>query len=159
MKKILTILFIFACTLNLYGGTGDKRVKISGKINATAPKYITPKSIEKDFETQNFELYNPWEKKRESYHGVLLDQLAKKYGTEDVKELKFVAIDDYNVDFKKELYEKERILLVYKVNGEYLSIRKKGPMKIVFVDYDASKKRYELNLPKWLWMIKYIEFK
>ena len=68
------------------------------------------------------------------------------------------ALDDYEITFTKKLVGDERILLVYKVNGEYISIRDKGPLRVVFVDYDASKKEYQQNLQMWLWMIKEVEF-
>lgn len=155
----ITALFIFAFFGLLYGESGNKKVYLTGKINNTTPKYITPKQLDKLFSSLKFNTFNPWEKQKDYYEGIFLNEFIKKYGKKDVKEVKIKALDDYEITFSKELYENERILLSYKVNGKYISIREKGPMRIVFVDYDASKKKYELNLPKWLWMIRSIEFK
>lgn len=158
MKLIKVFMVILLLNTYLFGEDGDKKVKLLGKLNPNAPEYITPLSVEKTFKLQKFHLYNPWEKQENTYEGILLNQLIEKYGSKDTKILKLIALDDYTIDFPKSLYENERILLAAKVDGEFISIREKGPMRIVFVDYNTEEKKYELNLEKWLWMIKKIEF-
>lgn len=135
-----------------------KKVELCGALDEKSPKYITPCFMDKNIKSSKFMVYNPWEKREDLYEGILLDDFVKMFGSSDVSKLKLIALDFYEIIFDKELYQNERILLAYKVNGKYISIRERGPMRIVFVDYDASKKKYELNLVKWLWMIKKVEF-
>lgn len=158
MKTIFTLIIILFFNFNLYANNGTTKVKLLGNTNTNTPKYVTAEQLSKEFSIQKFHLYNPWEKQTDTYEGILFTELVKKYGNK-TKELKFIALDDYTITFAKELYENERILLAFKVNGKYLSIKEKGPMRVVFVDYDPNQKKYELNLEKWLWMIKKIEFK
>lgn len=158
--KIIKIIFIILCfSHSLYADIGNKKVKLVGEINSNAPQYITAQQLDEQFKTLKFTVYNPWEKQEDSYEGIFLDQLAKHYAKDSIEKIVIKAIDDYTITFEKELYMNERILLAYKVNGEFISVRDKGPMRIIFVDYDSSKKKYELNLAKWLWMIKTIDFK
>lgn len=156
MKKLFTIIFL---TTILFAGSGDKKIKIIGSVNDSAPKYTTAKLLEQNFKIFKKEVYNSWEKRSDLYEGVFLNDLAKKYGTKDTKQIKLIALDGYNIDYSKELYESQRILLSFKVNGKYISIKDKGPMRVVFVDFDSSKKSDNDNLHKWMWMIKKIEFK
>jgi hypothetical protein len=151
--------FVFLFNFALFADDGDKRVKMSGKMKESTPKFITPRELEKSMKTSSFKIYNPWEKQEDSYEGVFISDFVAFFGDAHVEKLKLIAIDDYEVTFEKKMWDKERILLVTKMNGKYLPIKEKGPMRIVFVDYDKSKKEYELNLPLWMWMINRVEFK
>lgn len=156
--KIITLLFLLFCS-TLYANSGDKKIKLIGDIKDSAPKTITPKELEEQFKPFSAKVYNPWEKKEDKYTGVLLSEIVNKFANSSVTSITTKAIDDYSVTFDKKLIDKERILLAYKVNDKFIPIRKKGPLRIVFVDYDKTKKEYELNLSKWMWMINKIEFK
>lgn len=159
LQKYFTVLFLslVVFTSTVFADAGDKKIKLLGNTNDAAPQYITPKVLAKTFKSIKVDLYNPWEKREDKYEGVLLSELAKKYG-KNTNSLKLIALDDYTIEFLKDEYENERIMIAFKVNDEYISVRKKGPMRIVYLDYDPSKKRYENNLYKWMWMIKKIEF-
>jgi hypothetical protein len=118
---------------------------------------ISMKGLEADFKLQTFDVYNPWEKRKDSYSGVLLNELVSKYAPNS-QSLVVTAIDDYQVTITVEDGQNMRILLATKVNDRYIDVKNKGPMRIVFPDYDVADKRYELSLPKWMWMIKRLEF-
>lgn len=156
MKRAFLVLLSFVLIgASLYADAGNKRVQIDGKILASTPKMITPRQLEKDVGIFKVHLYNPWDKKAADYEGVLIDQLVKRYGQKDISRLKLKAIDNYEVDLSKDLWSKERILLVTKINGKYIPVSEKGPLRIVFVDYN-DKKAEHLDL--WMWMIKKITF-
>lgn len=156
MKKILLILMIFA--LALFGDAGDKKITLLGNIKDTVSKKLSPKQLEKDLTTSKHTLYNPWEKRTDEYEGVLLNDFVKFYGKDGLKALHLIALDDYKVTISKELMDSERILLVTKINNQYQPIKQKGPMRIVFLDFDKTDAKYEKSLPLWLWMISKIEF-
>lgn len=156
MKKIFLCMLIFSVAL--FADAGDKKVTLLGNIKPHINKKLSPKQLEKDITPTQYTLYNPWEKKTDTYEGILLNDFIKFYGNEGLKALHLIALDDYKVTISKELMNTERILLVTKINGEYQPIKQKGPMRIVFLDFDKTNPKYEESLPLWLWMISKIEF-
>lgn len=133
MKQLIKMVFIsILFSQFLYADNGDKKIKLIGDLKKDTPKYITPKYIDNNFETIGVVLYNPWEKRKDKYSGVLLNEFIKKLSNDDTKELVSKAIDDYKVVFTQELWNKKRILLVNKVNDKYISLREKGPLRVVF---------------------------
>lgn len=156
MRKILFVMMMLS--LALFGDAGDKKITLLGHIKDDINKKLSPKQLEKDLTTSKHTLYNPWEKRSDEYEGVLLNDFVKFYGKDGFKALHLIALDDYKVTISKELMESERILLVTKINGQYQPIKQKGPMRIVFLDFDKTDTKYEKSLPLWLWMINKIEF-
>lgn len=147
---IFSVLFVYT---SLFGSDGSKKVLLSGNLIDSAPKHISAKMLHDTFTTKKVHMYNPWEKSSADYEGVLLEDFISFYAQPSVKNLKLEAIDSYQTDISRELWTSERILLVTKVNGKYLSIRDKGPLRIVFIDYNESKIN---TLELWMWMINKI---
>lgn len=156
MKKIF--MFVLLLSVALFGDAGDRKITLLGNIKDDINKKLSPKQLEKDITPTKHTLYNPWEKKSDEYEGVMLNDFIKFYGKDGIKAIHLVALDDYKVTITKELMKSERILLVTKINGQYQSIKQKGPMRIVFLDFDKTNAKYEKSLPLWLWMINKIEF-
>ena len=152
---MLSLLFVSNMS---FADDGDRKIRFSGNLNDNSSQRLSVKELEKHFTLIEIKAYNPWEKHTAEYTGILLDELITKIAKPNVQSISLKAIDDYQVEIKKELWESNRILLVTKQDGEYLSVAKKGPMRVIFPDYDASKKEHEMNLPLWLWMITKIEF-
>ena len=160
MKYIeIKILLIFSLLFSslLYADGGDKKVKLLGNTKENAPKQITIKEIEKLGITTK-EIYNPYEKRSDLYGGVLFDKFVKKYAKKSVKSVTLIAIDDYQVVIPKSEWSTKKVMLSTRMNGKYMSTRSKGPLRIVYPDYDSQKKEYQTNLSNWIWMIKKIEF-
>ncbi|UUX50708.1 hypothetical protein NUH88_03190 [Nisaea acidiphila] len=104
-------------------------------------------------------VFNPYEKLRVRYAGVLLDRLVAKFGDPSVRSIKISAIDDYRIEFDKTEWEQYRILFVTRLRGERFGLEKKGPARIVYVDFDPEEEAFRLRLPNWLWMIQEVEFR
>lgn len=156
MRKFLKwfVFFIMSSVL-AYADAGDKTIVLAGHLTKSAPVKVTPRELEHSFQVFKGYLYNPWEKKSAHYEGILIDQLVKKYGDKGVQKLRLKAIDDYEIVLEKRMWQTERILLVTKIDGKYIPVKEKGPLRIVFVDYDDSKAK---DLHLWMWMIKKIAF-
>ncbi len=158
VRKLSILLMALVFSSIVMADAGDKTVLLMGKhLSETAPPKITIKALEANFTLHTVETYNPWEKRTEVYTGIWVSDLIKTYG-QGTTSLKLTAIDDYQVTLNNEEWQNLRILLATKVNGQYIDVKNKGPMRVVFPDYDAANKHYELSLPKWLWMIKRLEF-
>lgn len=154
----LTIFSLLVFSNLSLADAGDRKIRFSGELLEGTEKRQSVKQIENQFTLFTQNIYNPWEKESATYSGILVDQLLTKFAKEGVNKIVFKAIDDYQIEMDLNTLKDFQILLVTKQNGEYLEVKDKGPMRIVFPDYDASKKEYEDNLPMWMWMINRIEF-
>ena len=159
MKKIIKIFFLIGFYIGspLYAESGNQSIEIVGEIKKEIQSNITVKKLYKLVKTNEFEVYNPWEKKTDVYEGILIDDFIDLFAKKNSYGIRFLAIDGYEVEFKKSDWENERILLSLKVNGEFIAIRDRGPMRLVFVDYDKNKQKYKVTLKSWMWMITKIE--
>lgn len=151
---LLTAL-LFATTLNAV----PKKVTLSGTQEKNGVERLSAAKISEGLSFVEQEVYNPYEKRSELYGGVLLDAFVKKYAKEGVKELKLKALDGYTAVIPRTLWESERILLVTHLNGKPTTIKTKGPLQIVFLDFDPNTQKYQKTIPLWIWMVTKIEFK
>lgn len=157
MFKIL--LLSLALLTNSFSSSplGDKKVKIIGNKKDNVKKRISIKDIEK-VGYVDFIIQDPHVKKKVKYGGVLLKDFISFYAKEDVSSITFIAIDNYKVTITKEEWENEVILFTTKLNDEYASFAQRGPLRVIYPDYDPHLKKYSKNLINWIWMIKSIEF-
>lgn len=151
------ILFSLLFSSLLYADGGDKKVRLLNNVKEGAPKQITIKEIEK-LGIVSQKVYNPYEKREDLYGGVLFDEFVKKYAKKDVKSVTLIAIDDYEVTVPRSEWTTKRMILSTRMNGEYIPIRSKGPLRIVYPDFNPKKEEYQVNLAFWIWMIKKIKF-
>ena len=163
IKIILSALIIVLnVALNMpaiaQGTDGGARIKLLGKVASDVSARVTVKQIE-SIGTSDLDAYNPYEKRNDVYTGVWMNEFVARFGQPDVKSVTFKAIDDYEINFDPSEWKGLRILIATRVNGKYIGLEEKGPMRIVFPDYDPGKSVYQENLPKWMWMITKIEFK
>lgn len=157
--SILALLISILIMPLTYASDGDRKVRFIGGLTEDSFKRISVRDLESHFKLHTVEVYNPWDKKTATYTGILISDLITKVGLPDIQEITIKAIDDYQIQITKNTWQEYRILLVTQENGQYIPVKNKGPLRIVFPDYDASQKEYELNLPLWMWMINRIELK
>ena len=162
MKPLRIICLILASVtfgLPAFANPGDAKILLTGKaLNLEKPQRITVKDLESMFELVTVEAYNPWEKRSDQYTGIWMNQLIDKFAKPGLRSLDFKAIDNYQISFIEQDWTTFKILMATRVNNEYQSVRNKGPMRLIYADYDQSNIEHELNLTKWMWMIKRIEF-
>lgn len=136
---------------------GTAMIRLYGNLAADTPKRVSVKQIEA-IGVESVEAYNPYEKRSDNYTGVWFDRFAQHFGATNVSKVTLKAIDDYQIEFEPSEWQQMRILIATRVNGDYIGYDKKGPMRIIFPDFDAKQEIYQVNLPKWMWMINKIEF-
>lgn len=157
MKYILILLFCFT-TLFSSSNYSQKKIKFTGKVKEEIKKRVSIANIEK-LGLKEYKIIDPYTKKNTNYSGVDLKLFANFYGKEEVESIVFKAIDGYEVTITKNEWQKYNILLATKLNNEYVSYDKKGPLRIIFPNYKLASENFAKNLPKWIWMINSIEFK
>jgi hypothetical protein len=84
----------------------------------------------------SFETMTPWYKEPVKFEGVPLAKLMDAVGAKGEK-LVAVALNDYNTEIPLEDFTKYNVILAIKRNGEYMSVRDKGPLFIVY-DFDGN---------------------
>jgi hypothetical protein len=111
---------------------------ISGKITSTNPEgtvTFTREALEA-LGTVSFETQTPWYKQSTKFEGVPLDKLMKAVGANGER-LVAVALNDYASEIPIEDFAKYQVILALKRDGEYMPVRDKGPLFIVY-PYDSS---------------------
>lgn len=137
---------------------GSRIIRFSGALAEGQSSTVTVKQIEQAG-LQEFTVFNPYEEREEDYTGVFISDLVEMFGAEGVQSVRLTALDDYVIDINQEEWSNLRIVLATRVDGAYFGFETKGPMRIVFPDYDSDKLEHQELLPKWIWMITRIEFK
>ena len=99
-----------------------------------------------------------WTEGMQTFEGVLLSTLVKNHQIK-TNSLKAYALNNYSVDIPVSDLSKYPVLLAYKHNDNYIKIRNKGPLWVIYPLSDYP----ELNLPhinnRWIWQLKRIELK
>jgi len=157
LKLFLLMSLLFSWTLNAQ--QMERKIRLMGKVKADVPKRLSVKEINSGLKFIEENVFNPYEKHSDLYGGVLLSDFVTKYAQKDITEIRLIAVDDYSVVIPKVEWTSKRIILSSQTNHKTTSIKEKGPLRIIFPDYDSKLKTYQLNLPMWVWMITKIEFR
>ncbi len=147
MRYFLVILFLFS---TLYG----ERIRYVDVRDAASGEVIQKiQQADLDAGMEEFVLFDPYVKKDTRFSGIPLKDFAKKY-CPNAMGMTMTAVDYYKIDFEKSEWENESIYVVTKENGSYITPKNRGPMRIVYKDYDKDKLGDLGHFIKWIWMIK-----
>jgi len=111
---------------------------ISGKISVTN-KDNTAQFDRKMLESMGLvtvETTTPWHEGKMKFEGVSLDKLMKQVGASGQRVV-VVALNDYTTEIPIDDFGKFNVILAIKRNGEYMSVRDKGPLFVIY-PYDSS---------------------
>lgn len=97
-----------------------------------------------------------WPEDNGAYEGVLLQDLLHNVGTEKCTSLLISALDGYQVKIPCEDFEKWPVLLATRQNGKKMSIRQKGPIRIIYpLDIGGDIASSDMR-SRWIWAIQSI---
>jgi hypothetical protein len=77
------------------------------------------------------ETTTPWHEGKVKFEGVSLDKLMKQVGASGQRVV-VVALNDYSTEIPMEDFAKFNVILAIKRNGEYMPVRDKGPLFIMY---------------------------
>ncbi len=86
--------------------------------------------------TVKIETTTPWYQGTQTFEGVPLAKLMDAVGAKGEK-LTAIALNDYSAELPIEDARKHGVILAMKRNGEYMPIRDKGPLFIIY-PYDGN---------------------
>jgi hypothetical protein len=82
------------------------------------------------------ETTTPWHEGKVRFEGISVDKLMKLVGA-DGKRVVVVALNDYTTEIPMEDFSRYNVILAIKRDGEYMSVRDKGPLFIIY-PYDSD---------------------
>jgi len=106
---------------------------ISGKIELTNKEGTAQfdRAMLEALGTVSIETTTPWYKGPMTFEGVPLDRLMKHVGANG-QSVVAIALNDYTTEIPIEDFEKHGPILALKRNGEYMPVRDKGPLFIIY---------------------------
>jgi hypothetical protein len=134
-----------------------RTIRIMGEVREGAPRSVTIADLEAMPLTE-YSAEEPYQKKRFSFTGVLLREFVKEYGAPGVEKVQLKAIDEYVVDFSRDEWMRWDIMLATRQDGKHITVKQSGPVRIVLPFDDFEEVDREVYTPRWIWLVKSIEF-
>jgi len=117
--------------------TGKVLLTLSGNIentNEDGKAVFDVASLEK-LGMVTFQTTSPWYNGRTTFTGISLQKLMDYVGAKGSL-VKVTALNDYTTEIPLSDFKKYNVILAMKVNGDYMRIRDKGPLFVVY-PYDS----------------------
>lgn len=99
-----------------------------------------------------------WTDGTPTFEGVQISKLMERVGATG-KTVVAVALNDYKVEIPVDDFTRYPVILAYKMNGEYLKIRDKGPLWIIYPQDEFPALKTKQTQAKWVWQVKALQFK
>ena len=92
-----------------------------------------------------------------TFEGVLLSRLLEVLAVPgDVTELAMIALNDYQVTIPSADVHTWPVTIALKRDGQYMSIRNKGPLRVVYPRHAFPELEQAKHNSKWIWQLKEI---
>ncbi|HDX4048161.1 TPA: molybdopterin-dependent oxidoreductase [Enterobacter soli] len=117
--------------------TGKVLLTISGKIentNENGKAVFDIATLEK-LGVVSFQTTSPWYNGRTNFTGISMQKLMDYVGAKGTV-VKVTALNDYTTVIPLSDFKNYNVILAFKINGEYMRVRDKGPFFIVY-PYDS----------------------
>ncbi|MDB5526623.1 MAG: oxidoreductase [Rhizobium sp.] len=145
-RKFTVLLSVFAVILSFNaaaaGGlalpTGKVILTISGNITKTNKGEVAQfdRAMLESLGLVSFKTKTPWYDAPVTFEGISLDSLMKSIGAHG-KKVTALALNDYNTEIPMSDFAEHGAILALKRDGEYMPVRDKGPLFIVY-PYDSD---------------------
>ncbi|EIM29327.1 molybdopterin-dependent oxidoreductase [Microvirga lotononidis] len=133
---------------------------ISGKIDVTNKDNTAQfdRAMLESLGLVTVETTTPWHEGKVKFEGVSMDKLMKLVGASGQR-IVVVALNDYTTEIPMEDFAKFNVILAIKRNGEYMSVRDKGPLFIIY-PYDSNPDlKSQTYFARSAWQVARIEVK
>lgn len=114
-----------------------------------------PMAALQDSGDQRFSFHAPFRGAQVEVQGHRLADVLQQYLGRTPERLQLVASNDYTVQFEQ--WDPDNWILVTHENGEPLSVRNHGPLRLVERDYGERDPGNLRNFTDWIWMLNRIE--
>jgi hypothetical protein len=131
---------------------------VSGNIAGAGAQQVVrlDRAMLEEIGTTKLKTSTAWTTGEAEFEGVLVRDLLDALGAEGTLVVA-TAVNDYVVSIPlRELYDYP-VLLALKMNGEYLELKDKGPIWIVYPRDQFSELRNSMVDKKWVWQLSELE--
>jgi hypothetical protein len=97
-----------------------------------------------------------WTEGQPVFEGVLVRDLLSAVGASGEK-ITVVALNDYKVDVPMSDFKNFPVILAYRMDGEALRVKDKGPLWIIYPQDDFPELKNKQTQNKWVWQVKEIQ--
>lgn len=140
--RLIVMLLGFMVSTQIWAGdlakpTGKVILTLSGNIentNRDGKAVLDIAGLEK-LGVVSFQTTSPWYNGRTTFTGIPLQKLMDYVGAKG-SVVKVTALNDYTTIIPLSDFKKYNVILALKINGEYMPIRDKGPLFVVY-PYDS----------------------
>lgn len=140
--RLIVMLLSFVLSTQVWAGefarpTGKVLLTLSGNIQNTneAGKAVFDLASLEKLGVVSFQTTSPWYDGRTTFTGIPLQKLMDYVGAKG-SVVKVTALNDYTTEIPLSDFKKYNVILALKINGEYMRIRDKGPLFVVY-PYDS----------------------
>jgi hypothetical protein len=140
-RNIVSLLFLLAGAMgatavgaqSLSAPTEKPILTVSGKITTTNKDNTAQfdRAMLEAIGMETIETTTPWYTGAVKFEGISLDKLMKHIGASGERAV-FVALNDYSSEIPIEDFAKYNVILALKRNGEYMPVRDKGPLFVIY---------------------------
>ena len=141
MRSIIMLLS-FVLSTQVWAGelsrpTGKVLLTLSGNIENTneGGKAVFDLASLENLGMVSFQTPSPWYDGRTTFTGISLQKLMDYVGAKG-SVVKVTALNDYTTEIPLSDFKKYNVILALKINGEYMRVRDKGPLFVVY-PYDS----------------------
>ena len=137
---------------------GPVILTVSGNIAGAGAQQVVrlDRAMLEEIGTTKLKTSTAWTTGEAEFEGVLVRDLLDALGAEGTLVVA-TAVNDYVVSIPlRELYDYP-VLLALKMNGEYLELKDKGPIWIVYPRDQFSELRNSMVDKKWVWQLSELE--
>ncbi|MBX2825297.1 MAG: oxidoreductase [Gammaproteobacteria bacterium] len=142
--------------------TGDILLTIFGEIgNSNSTQRLDGKELRaavfdlamlETLPSVSISTHTPWTEGVTEFTGVRMDVLMQHVDA-DYSDITMSALDDYTVDMTELEFADYPIVLAYKVNGNYLSVRELGPLWVMYPFDDYPELDTSINKARCVWQL------
>ncbi len=97
-----------------------------------------------------------WTEGKPVFEGVLVRDLFNQVGASGEK-VTVVALNDYKVDIPMSDFKNFPVILAYRMDGQALRVKDKGPLWIIYPADDFPELNNKQTQNKWVWQVKEIQ--
>jgi hypothetical protein len=136
---IVVVIAASGAAMALEKPTGKPILTISGNISVTndGDSAVFDREMLESMGMVEFTTTTPWYDGPVEFEGVPMRKLLEVIGAEASSEITAIALNDYKATIPAEDFNKFEVILALKRDGEYMPIRDKGPLFIVY-PYDSE---------------------
>ncbi len=133
---------------------------VTGNISVTNQDNtaVFDRSMLESLGTFSIETGTPWYADKVKFEGVLLSKLMQRLGAKG-DHIVVTALNDYSSDIPFTDITKYNVILATKQNGQYMSVRDKGPLFIVYPFDSDPELKHQTYYGRSVWQVSKITVK